>query len=402
MGRILVVDPFGVIGDLVGEAARPLAEVTIATAVDPARAVGRYDVIVAGPGLDTGAGLRTLARIQEADPAVSIVFAFDRRPRVSLASVIRAGAVDLLSPDAEAATVTTALERALAIAVGRRNSTSTERRRGTVNTVASASGGCGKTFFAVNAAYHLHERTGGRACIVDLDLQFGEVVTALRPQPKLTVFDAQEREGSLVDHLKDYMVRHSTGVHVLPAPKDPSEADRIDPADVLRIIEAARARFDWVVVDTPPALTEVVLAALDVSELLFVMATLDVPSVRNLGVFLHTLERLKVPTETVRLVMNKAETGVGMQVDEVAELFPGGFTGVLPYASVVSRSLNQGVPVLAAFPTAEVSRKLAETLDGLVPADARPGAGHAVDGAARTGLFDRLRRRQPQPVGGAR
>ena len=395
MSRILCIDPYGVVGPLVVESTT--VEVTTVTNLDPGRVAGHYDVVVAGPGFDTGAGLRALTKLQDADPNVSIVLAFDRRPRVSLNAVVRAGAVDLLSSDADPDTVKQALDRALSIAERRRQGRPAERR-GKVITIASASGGCGKTFFAVNAAYHLHKRTGGRACIIDLDLQFGEVVTALRLKPAMTVFDVREREHDTIESLEDYMVQHSTGIHVLAAPQDPSEADRIDPQDVLRIIDAARARFDYVVVDTPPALTEVVLAALDVSELLYVMATLDVPSVRNLGVFLTTLEKLRVSSESIRLVMNKAESKVGMEVAEVARLFPGGFTGVLPYASVVSRSLNQGAPVLAAFPEADVSRRLVHSLADLVPVGAA-----AVDGPVRGGLLDRLfRRPQLQPTGGAR
>ncbi|HEV7887441.1 MAG TPA: AAA family ATPase [Acidimicrobiales bacterium] len=405
MARILLVDPQAAAADVVLPAVEHLPgvnEVAVVDALVVARDAGQYDVLVAGPGLDTRAGLKALGQMQEADPAVSIVLAFDRRPRVSLTSVVRAGAVDLLTTETSTATAVAALERAVRIAEGRRAAGGGTRptSKGTVITVASASGGCGKTFFAVNAAYHLMRATGGRACIVDLDLQFGEVSTALRLAPELTLFDAHERdtagEARLEDHLDDYLVRHDTGVHVLPAPRDPSEADRVDPQDVLRIIEAARSRFDYVVVDTPAALSEVVLAALDVSELLYVMTTLDVPSVRNLGVFLSTLARLKVPSESIRLVMNKAESGVGMQVDEVARLFPGGFNAVLPYASVVSRSLNQGTPVLASFPTAEVSRKLAAALDAMVPADKR-GAARVVEGPARVRLLDRLLR-----VGGSR
>ena len=393
MARILCIDPYGLVGPLVTESTT--VEVTTTTTLDPTRVAGRYEVVVAGPGLDTGAGLRALAKVQDADPSVSIVLAFDRRPRVSLSAVVHAGAVDLLSPDADPETVGKALDRALAIAERRRQGRPTEKR-GKVITIASASGGCGKTFFAVNAAYHLLKRTGGRACIVDLDLQFGEVVTALRLKPAMTVFDLREREHDTIESIEDYTVQHSTGVHVLAAPNDPSEADRIDPQDVLRIIDAARARFDYVIVDTPPALTEVVLAALDVSELLYVMATLDVPSVRNLGVFLGTLEKLRVPKESIRLVMNKAESKVGMEVAEVARLFPAGFTGVLPYASVVSRSLNQGVPVLAAFPNTDVSRQLVHSLADLVPVGPS-----AVDGPVRAGFLDRWFRRSLQPIGGA-
>jgi pilus assembly protein CpaE len=397
VARILLIDPQSAASDVVLPAVEHLPgvnEVHVVDALCVARDAGKYDVVVAGPGLDTRAGLRDVAELQEADPAVSIVLAFDRRPRVSLNAVIRAGAVDLLSTESTAVTAMASLTRAIKIAEGRRAAgAGTKKARGQVITVASASGGCGKTFFAVNAAYHLMQATGGTACIIDLDLQFGEVSTALRLQPTLTLFDAHERdtagEASLEDHLDDYLMAHPTGIMVLPAPSDPSEADRVDPQDVLRIIEAARSRFDYVVVDTPAALSECVLAALDVSELLYIMTTLDVPSVRNLGVFLSTLSRLKVPNETIRLVMNKAESGVGMQVEEVARLFPGGFNAVLPYASVVSRSLNQGSPVLAAFPTTEVSRKLATALDAIVPADKRRTPA-LVEGPARGRLFNRL------------
>jgi pilus assembly protein CpaE len=397
VARILLIDPQSAAADIVLPAIEHLPgmnEVNVVDSLCVARDAAKYDVVVAGPGLDTRAGLADLAELQEADPAVSIVLAFDRRPRVSLNAVIRAGAVDLLTTESTAATALNSLTRAIQIAEGRRAAGVTgAKKRGQVITVASASGGCGKTFFAVNAAYHLMQATGGTACIIDLDLQFGEVSTALRLQPTLTLFDAHERdtagEASLEDHLDDYLMAHPTGIMVLPAPSDPSEADRVDPQDVLRIIEAARSRFDYVVVDTPAALSECVLAALDVSELLYIMTTLDVPSVRNLGVFLSTLSRLKVPNETIRLVMNKAESGVGMQVEEVARLFPGGFNAVLPYASVVSRSLNQGTPVLAAFPNTEVSRKLAAALDAIVPADQRR-APAVVEGPARGGLFTRL------------
>lgn len=416
MARILIVDPMAAAADIIVPAARQLPghnEVAVVDSLNAARDAGHHDVIVAGPGLDTRAGLKALAEFQDLDPTVSIVLAFDPRPRVSLTSVVRAGAVDLLTTDATTATAAKALERAVRIAEHRRAaSASAAPAKGSVLTIASASGGCGKTFFAVNAAYHLMKQTGGRACIVDLDLQFGEVSTALRLSPGLTLYDAHMRdaagEASLEEHLDDYLVQHPTGIYVLPAPKDPSQADRVDPQDVVRIIEAARTRFDYVVVDTPAALSEAVLAALDVSELLYVMTTLDVPSIRNLGVFLSTLARLKVPSETIRVVMNKAESGVGMQVDEVAKLFPGGFSAVLPYASVVSRSLNQGSPVLDSFPTAEVSRRLATCLDAIVPADKRRAP--AVVETGRLHFLDRLFRRpassaesgrQLAPTGGA-
>src|ERR1051325_7494980 len=149
MARVLIVDPQAAIADLVVPSARQLglgADVTVADTLSPGRAAGHYEIVVAGPGLDTQAGLRDLAILQEADPTISIVLAFDRRPRVSLDAVIRAGAVDLLTPDSTPTSVMASLQRALHIAEGRKAQASQTPTRGTVITVASASGGCGKTF----------------------------------------------------------------------------------------------------------------------------------------------------------------------------------------------------------------------------------------------------------------
>src|SRR4029079_9662042 len=164
---------------------------------------------------------------------------------------------------------------------------------------------------------------------------------------------------------------HETGMSVLAAPREPSEADRISPPDVTRILEAARKQFDYVIVDTPPQLNEQTLAAFDLSDMLYVMATLDLPSVRNMSVFLGTLERLKISSENVKLILNKAESDVGIDIEQVTKLFPQGFQAVLPYAKEVSRSINLGMPVMAASPQYEISRLMETGLKALLPPEAR-------------------------------
>ena len=175
---------------------------------------------------------------------------------------------------------------------------------------------------------------------------------------------------------------------MLAAPREPSEADRINPPDVTRILEAVRNSFDYVIVDTPPALAETVLAAFDLSDMLYVMCTLDLPSVRNMSVFLGTLERLKVPTDNVRLVLNKAESDVGIDIEQVTKLFPQGFESVLPYAKEVSRSINLGMPVMAASPTAEISTLMAGGMKLVLPEDLQQRV-EADTTPKKTGLFRR-------------
>jgi len=338
---------------------------------------GPFDVLVAGPSLSTKSGLAALMAIHDETPATSLLLAFAKRPDATLRDIIRTGAMDLLQLPVADRSLQDAIERAVGISRSRpvEAAAAVESHsaapKGTVFTVSSATGGCGKTFYATNLAYFLRQHTGKRTCIVDLDLQFGEVSTALRLRPRYTISDVLSRddidEVDLSAHIEEYVVTHDSGVNVLAAPKDPSEADRIHPTDVTRVIEAARAKFDYVVVDTPSALTEIVLAAFDLSNQLYVMATLDLPSVRHMGVFLNTLEKLKIPSDNIKLILNKAERDVGLDVDQVTRLFPQGFTSVLPYAKEAAKSVNVGTPVLAFAPTSDVSRRIAAGMVPLLP-----------------------------------
>ena len=410
--KILVLEKDESLADQVrGVAAelRPRPEVVAcerATAVeDVVNNDGPFDVLVAGPSLSTKTGLSALQSIHDETPATSLVLAFNKRPDATLREIIRTGAMDLLQLPVADRTLQGAVERAVSLSRSRTadvgttvSTTAPASNLGTVFTVSSATGGCGKTFYATNLAYYLHQYTGKRTCIIDLDLQFGEVSTALRLRPRFTISDALSREDiddvDLAAHIDEYVVSHDSGVMVLPAPKDPSDADRIHPADVQRIIEAVRAKFDYVVVDTPAALTEIVLAAFDMSNQLYVMATLDLPSVRHMGVFLNTLEKLKIPADNVKLILNKAERDVGLDVDQVTRLFPQGFTSVLPYAKEVTKSVNVGTPVLAFAPTADVSRRMAGGMSPLLPEANRAAAG-AAEAPAKRSLFARMFRLSP-------
>jgi pilus assembly protein CpaE len=381
--KILVLDRGEAVADQLRAAVDELAvrpDIVACTRVGSVGEVleeeGPFDVLVAGPSLGTRSGLARLRVIREELPGMSLVLAFSRRPDASLRDIVRTGAIDLLQLPVEDKELAEAVDRAVELARMTPVATQVEGAPAPlpapvpgatgpaiVYTISSATGGCGKTFYATNLAFFLTKYTNKRVCIVDLDLQFGEVSTALRLRPKYTIFDALQREDTeeadLQTHIEEYTVVHETGVHVLAAPREPSEADRITPPDVTRVLEAVRNRFDYVIVDTPPALAETVLVAFDLSDMLYVMATLDLPSVRNMSVFLGTLERLKIATENVRLVLNKAETDIGIDIDQVTKLFPQGFESVLPYAKEVSRSINLGMPVMAASPTAEISRLMA-------------------------------------------
>jgi pilus assembly protein CpaE len=418
--KILVLERSAELADMIREAAEgmdPSVEVLACNRVgavsDVLHQQGPFTVLFAGPSLASRSGLRRLAAIHEECPATSIILAFTDRPDASLREIVQAGADDILRLPFDHDDLVIALERALDIGGRRLNGMAPKAAQpGTsplpvappvptqakVFTVSSATGGCGKTFMATNMALFLARHTGKRVVLVDLDLQFGEVSTALRLRPNYTIYDALHRDGDDADfdfgeHLDEFLVGHEGGFSVLAAPKDPAEADRIGPADVTRILDVLRSHCDYLIVDTPAALTEVVLAAFDVSEHLFSLATVDLPSVRNLGVFLQTLDKLRIPSDNISLILNKAERDVGLDIGQITRLFPQGFKAILPYAKEVSRSINMGMPVLASDPTAEVSRKLAACLLEYLPdserAKANEGFDQPVKAPSRFKLFGR-------------
>ena len=355
---------------------------------------GAVDVVVAGPPAAGPEGLRQLRRLRLQLPQASAVLAFDRWRSSSLRETVRTGAVDILRLPVADDVLLEALEEALEVrwanpALPIREDRKPGDARGTVIAVVSASGGCGKTFFATNVAYHLQAKLKKRTCLIDLDLQFGELSTALRLKPKSTIADllADDAGDDLAGRLQEAVAVHETGIQVLAAPDEPADADAIEAAEVAKVIEAARSRFDCVVIDTSAALSEAVLVSLEQADQIFAIATLDLPSVRNLGVLLATFKQLKVPGEAVQLVLNKVERDVGIDVEAITRYFPQGFSMIVPYGKEVNRSLNMGMPMLAYAPRGDVGKALEAGLARTLL------AGEAEDEAPARRR--RLRRRRP-------
>ena len=343
-----------------------------------------FDVVIAGPIVLKANGFQRLRELRAVAPRTQLLLVLNHWRSSDMRETVRAGALDILRLPVTDETLLEAVEQAMetgatlaAILNRDGHDDAAKSGPGTVIAVVSASGGSGKTFLATNLAYHLQTNWDRQTCLIDLDLQFGELSTALRLKPRHTIYDllnSDDESDDLGARLEQHLERHESGIRVLAAPDDPEHADTIEAVDVARVIDAARQRFDYVVVDTPTALSEAVLVALEQADQIFVLATLDLPSVRNLGIMMTTLKKLKVSVERVSLLLNKVEPDVGIDVARVEQYFPQGFSMVIPYGREVNRSLNMGQPVLAYAPRGEVSKALAAglvaTLVGHSDADA--------------------------------
>jgi pilus assembly protein CpaE len=353
---------------------------------------GPFDVLVAGPVFDSHAGMSRLAQLRSAGAIPVTVLALGPKPKASLNDIVRTGAVELVEYPASKRQLSSALQRAFDLAdlsqaaaspvmpVVSAHSMVVERPQfAEVFTVASSSGGCGKTFYATNLACYLAAQTGQRVCLVDLDLQFGEVSTALHLRPRFTISDLLSREpvdeDDLDEHIEEYLQEHDLGFSVLAAPFTPAEADMIAPKDVYKVMGALRKRFDYIVVDTPAQLSEVVLAAFDHSTQVLCMVTLDLPSIRNMRVFLTTLDKLRINSDSIGVVLNKVEDDVGINIEDVQEVLDNRIISILPYSREVSRSINKGKPALVSAANSDIGRKLIDGMQQFLPGASTPVLG---------------------------
>ena len=240
---------------------------------------------------------------------------------------------------------------------------------GRVVTVFSAKGGCGKTTIATNIATSL-ATDGRRVCLVDLDLPFGDVAIMLQLHLERTIADAVAMTGHIDDlGLSSIVSTHSSGLDVLVAPLEPAEAEQITPALVTDLLTQLKSMYEVVVVDTPPAFTEPVLAALDMTDLYLLVATLDIPAVKNLKLTLEMLEMLNHPTDNQRIIVNRSDAKVGLKLANVQQALHRSVAVEIPSSRDVPAAVNKGVPLVLEQPDHPVSVALRALATGTINPD---------------------------------
>ena len=271
---------------------------------------------------------------------------------------------------------------------GRRTQTSEGARRGRVITVFSPKGGIGKTSVAVNLASTFAKKQGKRTLLLDLDLQFGDAAIMLGIEPEKTIYDLVVAPGEL-DHekLAGYTTAHPSGLDILPAPMRPEDAELVTEGKLSRLLEVARGSYDTIVVDTSPFFHGPMLATLDRTDELLLLCGMDVPTIKNVRLSLQTLELLSFPSERVRVVLNRANTNVGIKHAEVERALETKIRCDLPSDRAVPLAVNRGKPVVLADPSAEFSKCIATLADELAAKEAAQRG----EGEKKRGLFKRTK-----------
>jgi pilus assembly protein CpaE len=342
-----------------------------------ARLTGQPLVVVLGPSMATPDQLAVVERLTRPRPEVGAVLIAQQLTTELLQQALRAGVRDVL-PLQDLSQLATTVKR-----VGDMLSTTGTGAapagtdpagltgmpepggHGQVITVFSTKGGAGKSMIACNVAVRLAKRSSGPVALVDADLQFGDVAVMLKLAPQHTIVDAvgslDRMDANLLQSL--LVVHEPSGLQVLPAPLEPAFADQIRGEEMVRVIEVLRTFCTHVVIDTPAYFNDVVLGLIEISDDVLLVAGMDIPNIKNVKIGLQTLRLLNTPMSKLRLVLNRANSKVKLDVSEVEKTLQVKADALIPSDVVVPQSVNKGTPVVLAAPKAAVTRAIEQLAD---------------------------------------
>lgn len=223
-----------------------------------------------------------------------------------------------------------------------------------VITVFGAKGGIGKTTIAVNLAAKLAEQNK-KVALLDFDLEFGDVSVFLNLDVKDTLAELLQEESEFdIDTIRNYMNVHSSGVHVLCAPKSPEYSEGINANQIEKLMNILRSYYDYVIIDTPASFSDITLTAIEGSVMVIFVTGFDISILRNSKLSMNLLENLQ-QKDKVRLVINRDVEG-NITSKDVEKIIGKNIWARIPsdYNMAVN-ALNKGVPFVISSPKIKMS-----------------------------------------------
>ncbi|MDW4548347.1 AAA family ATPase [Defluviimonas sp. D31] len=183
-------------------------------------------------------------------------------------------------------------------------------RNGVILAVHGLAGGAGATTLAVNLAWELatiQKNDAPRVCLLDLDFQYGSVSTYLDLPRREAVYEMLSNTAS-IDNVSflQALLPFNDKVHVMTAPSEMLPLDIVTSEDINRVLEVAKANFDFVVVDMPSTVVQWTEAVLNQAHVYFATMELDMRSAQNALRMIRALKAEELPYEKLRYVLNRA------------------------------------------------------------------------------------------------
>ncbi len=357
--------------EVVGEAATGEEAVELAKSIKP-------DVILMDinlPGLD-GIGASEIISVQV--PEVAIIIISIQGEKEYIKKAMAAGARDYLVKPFTSTDLAETVRRANDFSrkrhlrlVGEDEKTAVHSGKtpGKIITLFSTKGGLGKTTLACNLAIGMATQSGQSVVLVDLDLQGGDVAVILNLTVNQTIADlVQEDWEGDITVIDTFLAAHFSGINVLCAPNSPEQAELVTPGHVTKLINYLKTKFDFVILDTAPAYSEINLNVLEMSDSLVVLVAQDLPTLRHVRSTMEVLAALNF-TDKINLVLNQLRPD-GISVKELEKNLGRSMTTLIPTDDkTVLQSVNKGQPFVLTQKNSRVAGCLMELAGKLATAE---------------------------------
>jgi pilus assembly protein CpaE len=324
------------------------------------------EIMILGAGVN-GEGYAFAERISTNHPELGIIMLESELLEETMHNALFSGAKDVLVKPLEPEKVASAIyrihqlsERKAALQNNAINKKVRKRDLGQVYTVFSTKGGVGKTFVSINLAASLAKKQDARVVLLDLDLDFGNAALALNLFPKFTISDVVDDIRNIdSDLIESYLMPHESGIKVLPANLQQQMNDYMNAEHIRIILESLRESFDYIVVDMPARFVDKVMPALALADILLVVTTPEISSVRNVKALLATLMDLNFPQSKVKIILNKEQIRGDIKQKDIELTLNKKVDAAIgfDYQKVLS-SLNRGIPLVSEYPKNVVSKNI--------------------------------------------
>lgn len=304
--------------------------------------------------------IKLIRRLTLEAPKTALIAAANNAAHDLLLESLRAGAREFLKLPISAEELRTVLDRVVEFCAGQVEG---PKKKGRMVAVFSSKGGCGTSFIATNLA----ASTTTRTALVDLNLQAGDLPLFLGVSPKYSFADLAENRARLDDALiNSFVAPYSSNLALVAAPKEADSADEIEPEHVFDVLQRLRESFEYVILDPQHTFDSITLAALDLSDEIILVLTLDIPAIRSTQRALEIFDRLGYPRKKIRIVVNRWSKLIDLDLRQVEKFLGEPVVAFVPsdYQTAVT-SINLGQPLVQSDPNSKIAqeiRRIARTL----------------------------------------
>ena len=304
-------------------------------------------------GAMTEQAVKFIERLSAECPSTAIISAGEATSPDLILRSLRAGAREFLRLPISTDELRTVLDRVADLSS---KHVEAPTHKGRMIAVFSSKGGCGTSFIATNLASSISAKT----ILVDLNLQAGDLPLFLGLDSKYSIADMCEKRARLDEELISTLVTpYSSKLHLLAAPREADSADEIEPQHIFEVLQKLRETYEYVVLDPQHTFDSITLAALDQSDEIVLVLTLDIPAIRSTQRALEIFDRLGYPRKKVRIVVNRWSKQIELDLRQVEKFLGEPVIGYVPsdYQTTVN-SINLGTPLVQSDPNSKIASEI--------------------------------------------